>query len=63
MPGEGWPDEFHITVTFEEMDGKTKMTLTHEGIPDGVMTDMTNVGWNESFDKLEDSLRTVTGNR
>ena len=54
---EGFPLELKVTVTFEEHEGKTKMTLTHEGIPSGKMTDLTNASWNESFDKLADILK------
>ncbi|MET0944314.1 MAG: SRPBCC domain-containing protein [Flavobacterium sp.] len=54
---EGFPLELQVTVTFEELNGKTKMTLTHIGIPAGQMTDLTNTGWNESFDKLAESLK------
>ena len=52
-----FPLEVEVTVTFEEQDGKTKMTLRHSGIPAGKMRDMTGVGWNESFDKLAESLK------
>ncbi|MFZ3166535.1 MAG: SRPBCC domain-containing protein [Candidatus Methanoperedens sp.] len=52
-----WPTEFLVTVTFEEHEGKTKMTLRHAGIPPGQMSDMAEVGWNESFDKLAQSLK------
>lgn len=55
MSGDNWPLE--MTVTFEENGGKTKMTLKHVGIPVGEMKEMTGVGWNESFDKLAESLR------
>jgi uncharacterized protein YndB with AHSA1/START domain len=54
---EGFPLELQVTVTFEDYNGKTKMTLTHVGIPTGQMTDLTNAGWNESFDKLAESLK------
>jgi uncharacterized protein YndB with AHSA1/START domain len=57
----GMPADFAaetlVTVTFEERDGKTIMTLTHAGLPAGEMSEMTSAGWNESFDKLEASLR------
>jgi len=56
MTGE-WPLETLVTVTFEEHDGKTKMTLRHVGMPSGEMSDMAGAGWNESFDKLAESLR------
>ena len=52
-----WPAEFLVTVTFEEHEGKTKMTLSHAGIPAGQMSDMAQAGWNESFDKLAQSLK------
>lgn len=33
------------------------MTLRHEGLPTGEMAEMTGAGWNESFDKLAESLK------
>jgi len=50
------PEEFLVTVTFEEHDDKTTMTLRHVGMPAGEMSDRAKVGWNESFDKLAESL-------
>ena len=61
LPGEGWPEELLVTVTFEEQNGGTRMTLRHAGIPGGEMSEMANVGWNESFDKLEESVRQNKG--
>lgn len=55
MPGD-WPVEMLVTVTFEEHEGGTRMTLTHEGIPAGEMGEMTSAGWNQSFDKLAAAL-------
>lgn len=52
-----FPLELQVTLTFEEHDGKTKMTLRHAGIPEGEMSDLTKAGWNESFDKLAESLK------
>lgn len=54
--GKDFPLEMLVTVTFEERDGITTMTLRHTGIPEGEMTDMTRTGWNESFDKLGEEL-------
>lgn len=51
------PEEFLVMVTFEEHEGKTKMTLKHVGMPAGEMSDMAKAGWNESFDKLAESLK------
>lgn len=54
--GEEFPLEMLVTITFEELDGKTKMTLKHVGLPES-MSDMTGTGWNESFDKLAQILK------
>jgi uncharacterized protein YndB with AHSA1/START domain len=55
MSGD-WPLELLVTVTFEEYEGKTKMTLQHVGIPAGENRDLAKAGWNESFDKLAEYL-------
>lgn len=55
--GGDFPLELQVTVTFEEDDGKTKMTLRHVGLPAGDMSEMAGAGWNESFDKLSESLK------
>jgi uncharacterized protein YndB with AHSA1/START domain len=54
--GEDVPLEMLITVTFEDLGGQTKMTLRHEGLPAGDMTEGAGTGWNESFDKLAAAL-------
>jgi uncharacterized protein YndB with AHSA1/START domain len=56
MSGE-WPLELLVTVTFEEHEGKTKLTLQHVGIPAGENSKLAQQGWNESFDKLAESLK------
>jgi hypothetical protein len=56
MPAD-FPQNMIITVEFEALpDGKTKMTVSHVGIPAGETADQTTAGWNESFDKLMESL-------
>jgi len=50
------PLEMLATVTFEDLGGKTKLTLRHEGFPAGEMSEMAQAGWNETFDKLAESL-------
>src|SRR2546427_12108977 len=50
------PLEMQVTVTFEDHDGKTKITLHHVGIPAGPDRDGANQGWNESLDKLAATL-------
>lgn len=55
MSGD-WPLELLVRVTFEELDGLTKLTLRHIGIPAGENRDLAKAGWNESFDKLDEYL-------
>lgn len=55
MEGD-WPNELLVTVKFEESNGKTKMTLQHAGLPEEAR-EMCEAGWNESFDKLAESLK------
>jgi len=52
-----FPIEMLVTVTFEEENGKTKMTLRHTGVPAGPDSEGTHQGWSESFDKLAESLK------
>ena len=47
-----WPRELVVTVLFREQNGRTVLTLRHEGIPPGEMIRRAKAGWNESFDKL-----------
>lgn len=56
MEGD-WPLELLVTVTFEDDNGRTRMTLRHAGLPAGQMREMTGAGWNESFDKLAKVLK------
>ncbi|HMC97025.1 MAG TPA: SRPBCC domain-containing protein, partial [Flavobacteriales bacterium] len=51
LPGN-WPDMAKATLTFADEGGKTRMTLTYEGVP-AQMTQLCTTGWNESFDKLD----------
>ena len=56
--GDDSPLELLVTVTFEEQDGKTRLTLRHSGIESFSETDVENMeqGWSESFDKLAEAL-------
>lgn len=47
-----FPMEMLVTVTLEDQDGKTKMTLEHIGLPTGSEGGGAQQGWSESFDKL-----------
>ena len=57
--GADVPLEMLVTVTFEDLGGKTRMTLRHEGLPAGEMSEGAQQGWSESFDKLAESLATA----
>jgi uncharacterized protein YndB with AHSA1/START domain len=54
---EGLPLELEVTLTLEDLEGKTRMTLRHSGLPEGDIKDQCRAGWNESFDKLTEILR------
>jgi uncharacterized protein YndB with AHSA1/START domain len=48
-----YPLEMRVTVTFEEMEGKTKLTLQHAlGPVPASEADLCKQGWSESLDKL-----------
>ena len=51
-----FPLEMLVIVTFEDLDGRTKMTLEHIGVLSGPDSESMQQGWNESFDKLVESL-------
>jgi uncharacterized protein YndB with AHSA1/START domain len=52
-----WPKEMLVTVTFDEHEGKTKLTLRHAlGAVPASERDMCQQGWNESLDKLAGDL-------
>jgi uncharacterized protein YndB with AHSA1/START domain len=55
--GDDFPLELLIELTFDDLGGKTRMTLRHFGWPAGEMKDMMPAGWNESFDTLAESLK------
>ncbi len=51
-----FPREMLLTVTFEDYEGKTKVTLRHVGFPSDADREGARQGWNESLDKLEQIL-------
>jgi len=54
MPG-AWTEELTDTVTFENIDGKTMLTIKAPGIPDESSEDAEQ-GWMQSLDKLDAAL-------
>ena len=55
-PEGGLPDVLLVTVTFEDLGGRTKLTLRHAGMPAGEMAGMAAEVWNQAFDKLAELL-------
>ena len=55
MP-EGYPTTTEVTVLLEDLGGRTKMVMTHAGVP---ADSGAGGGWNQAFDKLADHLQTV----
>jgi uncharacterized protein YndB with AHSA1/START domain len=63
MSGD-WDEALNVTVIFEAVGNRTRMTLQHSGIPAGTMTELTEAGWTESFVKFENSVEpTAPGDR
>ncbi len=55
MP-EGYPAKTEVTVLLEDVGGRTKMVMTHAGVP---ASSGAGGGWNQAFDKLADLIATV----
>ena len=53
------PETTEVTVVLDEVNGGTRVTLTHAGVPaeSGAAR-----GWHGAFDKLAAELRAATGN-
>jgi uncharacterized protein YndB with AHSA1/START domain len=51
------PQEMLVTVTLEDRGGKTKVTAVQSGLPSRKFSAGATQGWNESFDKLAESLK------
>ena len=59
MP-KGYPEITEVTVLLEDLGGRTKMVMTHAGIP----ADSPGAsGWNQAFDKLADHIETALNNQ
>jgi uncharacterized protein YndB with AHSA1/START domain len=60
-----WPagPESVVTVTFEDLDRKTKLTLRHGMFEEGQQRDDHNRGWNSTMDCLAEYLASATMNQ
>lgn len=59
MP-EGYPATTEVIVVLEDIGGRTKMVMTHAGMPADSGADG---GWNQAFDKLADHINTVSSKK
>lgn len=55
MP-EGYPTTTEVTVLLEDLGGRTKMVMTHAGMP---ADSGAGGGWNQAFDKLAAHIKTA----
>ena len=53
MP-EGYPATTTVTVELEALDGKTRMVVTHAGVPAGA-----GDGWGQAFSKMVEYITTL----
>jgi uncharacterized protein YndB with AHSA1/START domain len=54
------PTTTEVTVLLEDLDGRTKMVMTHAGVPAGTGA---NAGWEQAFAKMADHIETVLNNK
>jgi len=57
MP-DGYPATTEVTVRLQDLGGRTKMVMTHAGVP---AESGAGGGWQQAFDKLVDHLEAVLG--
>jgi uncharacterized protein YndB with AHSA1/START domain len=54
------PTTTEVTVLLEDLGGRTKMVMTHAGVPAASGADD---GWNQAFDKMSDHIETVLNDK
>ena len=59
MP-DGYPATTEVTVLLEDLGGRTKMVMTHAGVP---ASSGAGGGWEQAFDKLADHVATALNNK
>ena len=53
---DAFPTELTVTVTLEDLGKQTKMRTTFSGMPEGPEKEMTATNFNESLNKLTNSV-------
>ena len=59
MP-EGYPATTEVTVHLEDSGGRTKMVMTHSGVP---ADSGAGGGWEQAFDKLAEQIETTLNDK
>lgn len=59
MP-EGHPETTEVTVLLENLGGRTKMVMTHAGVP---ADSPGETGWSQAFAKMADYIETVLNDK
>jgi len=59
MP-DGYPATTEVTVLLEDLGGRTKMMMTHAGVP---ADSGAGGSWEQAFDKLADHVETVLNDK
>jgi uncharacterized protein YndB with AHSA1/START domain len=59
MP-DGYPATTEVTVLLVDLGGRTKMVMTHSGVP---ADSGAGGGWEQAFDKLADHIETVLNDK
>ena len=59
MP-DGYPAMTYVTVLLEDLGGRTKMVMTHAGMP---ADSGAGGGWEQAFDKLADHIETILNDK
>lgn len=57
LSDDAYPVTTEVTVLLEDLDGRTRMTLTHAGLPADEKG--ANEGWKQGFAKMADYVETI----
>lgn len=57
---DDYPATTEVSVLFEDLDGRTKMVMTHAGVP---AEGGANEGWEQAFAKMANHIKTVLNDK
>jgi uncharacterized protein YndB with AHSA1/START domain len=60
-PADDFPATTTITVLLEDLNGRTKMVMTHAGVP--ASDQGAREGWEQAFDKMAQNVETILTNK